>query len=242
MNFKSLVSYYKKHYASLTTDPKAVTEAERLVGGDFKAVGALEYYLLKAQGLKPESVLVDIGCGTGRLAYQLARRGHQSYCGFDIVESAIEHARSLCEKPDWKFGLTDGLHVDLPDQCADMVCFFSVFTHIANEHSYLYLKEASRLLKPGGKIVFSFLEFRIYSHWAQFEIAYRQFGTDQEPIVFLDRDGITHFARELELEIAGYLDGDKANVPIEEEIAWANGAPMKDAAFLGQSACILRKP
>ena len=36
-----------------------------------------------------------------------------------------------------------------------MVCAFSVFTHIEHEDSYLYLEEALRIVRPGGRFVFS---------------------------------------------------------------------------------------
>jgi ubiquinone/menaquinone biosynthesis C-methylase UbiE len=52
---------------------------------------------------------------------------------------------------------------------ADFVCFFSVLTHLLHEQGFVYLQEAKRVLKPGGKIVFSFLEFAVPDHWAVFE-------------------------------------------------------------------------
>ena len=48
-------------------------EALRLaVGGEFEAVGKLEYYLLRSLGLNTRHLVVDVGCGSGRLARQLA--------------------------------------------------------------------------------------------------------------------------------------------------------------------------
>jgi SAM-dependent methyltransferase len=211
------------------------------VGGDFLAAGALEYYALKAHGLAATDFVVDIGCGTGRLACQLARRGHQRYAGFDIVESAIKIARDLCARPEWEFGVTDGLHIPVADGTADIACFFSVFTHVAHEHTYLYLQEARRLLRSGGRAVFSFLEFRIPSHWTQFESAVNHFGGNVEPIVFLDRDAIGQFAARLGYEIVDVLDGDKPSIPIEEEVIRGDGRVMREVGELGQSIAVLRK-
>ena len=42
---------------------------EEIVGeGDFDRVGAIELASLREAGLQPSNVLVDFGCGTGRLA------------------------------------------------------------------------------------------------------------------------------------------------------------------------------
>src|SRR4051812_2923054 len=48
---------------------RAMAEA---VGGEFEAVGALERDLLIQYGLGPDDYLVDVGCGSGRLASALA--------------------------------------------------------------------------------------------------------------------------------------------------------------------------
>ena len=240
MNLRMLLQRYQKHYSALSEHQTAARAAELAVGGDFNAVGVLEYYVLKANALTHDMLLVDVGCGTGRLAYQLAIRGHNRYAGFDIVASAVERARVLCDKPNWKFGVTDGVKINIRDGVADMACFFSVFTHITPEHTYLYLQEMKRILKPGGTVVFTFLEFSIPSHWRMFEGAVRNFVAEEEPIVFLDRQGIVSFAKALGFEIVSFQDGDKPTVPIGERISWDDGSTMIDQGNLGQSICILK--
>jgi SAM-dependent methyltransferase len=241
MDLKQLHTRYEKHYATLGDSHQPEQAAQLAVGGDFEAIGALEFFALKAHGLSSEHFVVDIGCGTGRLACQLARRGHQRYAGFDIMGSAVAHARDGCERPDWAFGVTDGLHIAVPDGVADFACFFSVFTHVTHEHTYLYLKEAHRLLKPGGLVVFSFLEFLLPAHWAEFEQAAIHFGLNSVPVVFLDRQAITRFAFHLGYEVLVLVDGDKPTFPIDEDIILADGQMMKGRGFLGQSLGVLRK-
>jgi SAM-dependent methyltransferase len=233
---------YEKHFEAIGEEHSRDAAARLAVGGDFHAIGTLEYYVLKAHGLTPDQLVVDVGCGTGRLACQLARRGHRRYAGFDITESAVDYARSLCgENNDWKFETTDGLHIALPDAAADVVCFFSVFTHLTHEHTFLYLREAARLLREGGLIILSFLEFGIDTHWTQFEAAVRGFGKGGEPIVLLDRGAIRRFAGALGLEVLGLVDGNVPTFPIEEEIVSADGRVMTGRGYLGQSLGILRK-
>lgn len=241
MDLKQLHASYENHYAALAGNHQPLQAAQLAVGGDFDAIGALEFYAVKAHGLVPENFVVDIGCGTGRLACQLARRGHQRYAGFDIVGSAVAHARAGCKRPDWEFGLTDGLHISLGDGVADFACFFSVFTHVTHEHTYLYLKEARRLLKTGALVVFTFLEFSIASHWAVFEQVTLHFGATPVPVIFLDRHAITRFAADLGYEVLALVDGDKPTFPIDEEITTVDGRVMKGRGYLGQSLGVLRK-
>lgn len=241
MDLKDLRHRYERHYAPLGGESPSVEAARIAVGGDFDATGALEFYALKAHGLTPESFVVDVGCGTGRLAVQLARRGYRRYAGFDIIGSAVEFARTLCEKPEWEFGVTDGLRIPVKEAVADFVCFFSVFTHVSHEHTYLYLGEASRVLRTGGVAIFTFLEFGIPCHWEHFQGAVERAGGNLEPIVFLSRDAIAAFASHQGFEVVNIVDGDKPTFPIEEQIVTADGRVLNDRGYLGQSLAILRK-
>src|SRR5208283_708236 len=81
-----------------------------IVGGDFEAVGRLEFEFLKMVGLKPECSVIDVGCGSGRLAKQLAPWLQGAYLGTDILAPLLERARGLCARPDWRFEQTDGEH------------------------------------------------------------------------------------------------------------------------------------
>ena len=78
-------------------------------------------------------------------------------------------ARQSSTQCDWRFEVGTGLEIPEAADRADMVCFFSVFTHLLHEQSYVYLRDAKRVLKSGGRIVFSFLEFSMPSHWSVFE-------------------------------------------------------------------------
>lgn len=51
-----------------------------------------------------------------------------------------------------------------PDASLDMVFHWSVFTHLYPGESYLYTADAFRALKPGGKMIFSFLELEEAAH------------------------------------------------------------------------------
>ena len=61
-------------------------EAARLaVGGEFEGVGKLEYHLLRSLGLTTGHLVVDAGCGSGRLAQQQAAHKGIRHIGRDAV-------------------------------------------------------------------------------------------------------------------------------------------------------------
>jgi SAM-dependent methyltransferase len=132
--------------------------------------------------------------------------------------------------------------IPAPSATADIVCFFSVFTHLRHEQSYCYLEEARRVLRPTGRIIFSFLEFGIGSHWAVFEQNVAQIGAGAPLNQFISRDGIAAWARHLGLSVVTILDGDKRNIPIRQPIVTEGGREYTDYASLGQSAAVLALP
>ncbi len=232
---------YIDHVRRLEQRLGSGNEALRLaVGGESEAVGKLEYYLLRSLGLTTGPLVVDIGCGSGRLAQQLAPDKGIRYIGTDVVPRLIESAQALTMRDDWKFSVVDDVQIPCTDNVADFVTFFSVLTHTTHEESFKYLQEASRCLKVGGHVVISFLEFRIPCHWETF-IASVKAKAGGPLIQFLDRDAIATWAGHSGPAVDSFFDGDKGHIPIPEEIRWENGTSMKSLGNLGQSVAVLRK-
>jgi SAM-dependent methyltransferase len=202
---------------------------EIAIGGGFELFGRIEVSLLRHFGLPQDGYLVDVGCGSGRLARPLAQWLKGRYLGVDLVPALVAHARKLAQRPDWRFEVIDHIGIPETDGQADMVCFFSVLTHLMHEQSYWYLEEARRVLKPGGKVVFSFLEFAEPGHLQVFrDTLQAEKSRMQVPMnVFIERNAIEVWARELGLEIEALHGGPETLAP--------EGA-------LGQSLCVLRKP
>lgn len=214
---------------------------EIAVGGQFEAYGIIERAILLQYGLQPDHYVIDVGCGSGRLARPLAEHLRGRYLGIDIVPDLVNYARQLVGRPDWRFEVATGLEIPERDNSADMVCFFSVLTHLLHEQSYAYLKEARRVLKPGGLIVVSFLEFMVRSHWTVFEGMVTDIGGKQQLNMFMSRDGLEAWAYNLSLEIVDVQRGDVPHVPLPHPVTLENGTVMADLGNLGQSVCVLRK-
>ena len=216
---------------------------KKAVGGQFVAMGLLELDALRHFGLRQHDYLIDVGCGSGRLAKPLSGYLSGRYLGIDVVPALLTYAREIVGRPDWRFETASGLTIPEADEAADMVCFFSVLTHLMHEQSFLYLREATRVLKPGGLIVFSFLDFTMPHHWPVFEDTLRDVGVNAQHLnVFISKDAITVWAERLGLQLEATHDGSDAFIPLSQPITFEDGRTEHTLGALGQSVCLLRKP
>lgn len=197
------------------------------VGGSYDVVGKIERRILEHYGLRAGMTLLDIGCGSGRLSSTLSDLDID-YLGTDIVPDLLEYARSRSNKA-FKFILHTELSVPVPSQSIDTACAFSVFTHLHHEESYIYLEDVWRALKPGGKMIFSFLEFAAEFHWPVFiaTVRNKQASVPQHLNQFIERDAISLWARKTGFTLIEFVDGTA--------FPWGGQG-------LGQSVAVLQKP
>jgi len=197
------------------------------VGGNYASTGTLLADILIDEGLRDGNALMDLGCGSGRLASALGPRVSLKYLGYDIVPELLEYARS--KSPDgYEFRLNHSRRLPAESASFDFVAAFSVFTHLLHEESYLYVQDAQRVLRPGGKLVFSFLEFQVEHHWSVFEQTVEATRNDTLPHlnVFIEQSTIELWAAHLGFETPVFVQPGEAGA----------------AGRLGQSVATLRKP
>jgi SAM-dependent methyltransferase len=155
----------------LSRDPLVPPSTLHSVGlGDFRRVGDdLLRLLAEVGGLRPDERVLDIGCGTGRLARPLAAYlTTGSYDGLDIVARSIAWCgRAYRGVPDFRFHHADlfnriynphgraraaDYRFPFDDSSFDFVVLTSVFTHMLARDTQHYLREIARLLAPGGRV------------------------------------------------------------------------------------------
>jgi ubiquinone/menaquinone biosynthesis C-methylase UbiE len=134
------------------------------VGGHYEHMGAAQVSLLHDCGLRDDDAVLDVGCGSGRTAYALRQISALRYHGTDVVPDLIAYARAKVDRDDWRFSVVDGLCIPERDGWADIVTMFSVLTHLTAREGLAYLVEASRVTRPGGQIIASFLDPALDAH------------------------------------------------------------------------------
>jgi SAM-dependent methyltransferase len=223
-----LKSPYVAHVEEMKARLPHEQAMQQAIGGDFERVGRVEAAQLAHYGLPADGYLIDVGCGSGRLAKPLSAH-LKDYLGVDLVPDLVAHARKIANRPEWRFQVIDHIEIPEADGAADMVCFFSVMTHLLHEQTYWYLEECRRVLKPGGKVVFSFLEYGEPWHWATFmqTLEGEKRGTNTHLNVCIDRAAIPIWAEHLGFAVEDIRGAREEIVP---------------EGHLGQSLCVLRKP
>ncbi|QUR67280.1 class I SAM-dependent methyltransferase [Mycobacterium spongiae] len=151
---------------------------QRYVGGTdkFKEIGDLIVgHLVELCGLQPGDAVLDVGCGSGRVAMPLtaylSREGR--YAGFDISPKAIAWCKEHISRshPNFDFQVADiynsqynprgkyqpsDFRFPYPDASFDVVFLTSVFTHMLPPDVQHYLDEIARVLKAGGRCMSSY--------------------------------------------------------------------------------------
>lgn len=111
--------------------------------------------------------ILDLGCGTGGLAFLLIKLGAKSCIGIDLSRKDIKIAQSkLGNQPIVFQCASNTATIDLPDGSVDVVACFDVMEHIIEYHSII--SEWRRILRPGGRVLISWQPwFHPYGHHAR---------------------------------------------------------------------------
>jgi ubiquinone/menaquinone biosynthesis C-methylase UbiE len=147
---------------AVLTDPDK--KGGKWVPAEFFATGEAQmaetFNQFSADGIKVNlGCALDFGCGVGRLTQALARRFSEAH-GVDIAPSMIEQARKFNQFPD-KCHYHQNPNSDLrlfPDQKFDFIFTYIVLQHIQGEFVLNYVHEFVRILRPGGIVMFQFIE------------------------------------------------------------------------------------
>lgn len=110
-------------------------------------------FFLSVADETPDAHVLDLGCGTGRLALGLARAGHV-VTGVDPAPASLAAART---KPDAdRVTWLEGTAEDLPDAAFDVVVMTGHVAQffVTDEEWTRALADLRRVLVPGGRLVF----------------------------------------------------------------------------------------
>jgi SAM-dependent methyltransferase len=101
---------------------------------------------------RPGEDILDIGCGDGGYTAQVARRGAR-VLGIDIHPRWLPFAQRCRGGERCAFARMDAEEMDLADASFDKVLSLCVIEHFNRDEAVL--AHAARVLRPGGRLVFS---------------------------------------------------------------------------------------
>jgi ubiquinone/menaquinone biosynthesis C-methylase UbiE len=118
----------------------------------------------------PNDRVLEIGCGVGRIGAALAPRCRE-WVGADVSRNMLAHAReALASHKNVGFLPLNGIDLaGLPDAWFDVVYCTAVFMHLEEWDRFRYVREAARVLKPGGRIYFDNISLVSSEGWKLFE-------------------------------------------------------------------------
>jgi ubiquinone/menaquinone biosynthesis C-methylase UbiE len=215
---------------------------EQIVGDGYDWIGDVELAVLQKSGLRPTDTLVDFGCGTGRLAVKVIPvLNGGAYVGIEVARNILDRAErnvaAACPEPpcalQWLHNPGRGFPLD--DASVDMICAFSVFTHLEHEDTYVYLSDARRVIKPQGRFVYSCLPLELdYSQAVFRDEAARELGDRwaKPRNVATSRELMDQVARLAGWKPVRWWRGDTARF---------GNAPDRRHQLLGQSVCVLER-
>jgi SAM-dependent methyltransferase len=128
----------------------------------------------------PDSTVLDVGCGQGRLPIGILRTiGRVNYLGLDVDRQSVEWCKEHIqgEHPSFRFEyldvynerynksgrkLDERFHFGIDTSSVDIIYLFSVFSHTTEQEMRTYLREFQRVLRDDGRVFFTtFVEVRV---------------------------------------------------------------------------------
>lgn len=138
-----------------------ITAIGKILGGNFDAVAADGARAIRELGLARDAAILDVGTGKGNFAIFLASQGYQVLTGEPSTD------RSRYAGQEWaaaaeKVGVRDRIRFEhfeanrmpFEPERFDAVFFFGVLHHIDEAVRPEVMREALRVSKPDGAVVF----------------------------------------------------------------------------------------
>jgi SAM-dependent methyltransferase len=242
------------------TDPMVPPRSKVFVGGgSYREIGDEFFgHFQRLCGIHPGSQVLDIGCGIGRMALPFVpflEPGRGSYDGFDIDRGGIQWCQShYAHLPQFHFQRVDirndsynpggtvqaeEFRFPYPDGSFDFAFATSLFTHLRPSATARYVRETGRVLRPGGKALFTAYlwngESKGMVDQGKSILAFREYGglVSADPVV--PENSIALGEADLEEALRG------AGLVLDGPVRWGSWCG-REIATSTQDIVLVRKP
>ena len=201
VRYEAEVALYREHdfltaYGKHTDKRIVETGYKAAIGGgeNWNEHGELQRDFLILCGMKPWHRLLDIGCGTGRLARKVVPyldSGH--YLGIDISHDALASSSELSRVEGWAERspvFSRASEFETVCQKFDYLWSFSVMIHLPYSECVRTLKTAASVMHAHSRLYFSYVpeKISVRSGLKQFRKTQREYESmaDEAGLAFTD--------------------------------------------------------
>jgi SAM-dependent methyltransferase len=164
------------------------------VGGKWDEIGRLQFDFMCTQGLKPEHVFLDIGCGSFRGGIHfIPYLNKGNYLAIEKEEELVQRGirrelgKELFEQKNPEIVITDAFEFSKLSKVPDYSLSLSLFTHLSSVDISLCMKNLRGFVNPGHLYYATFFEGELNSekqrshsldHFEYTREAMEKFGSD----------------------------------------------------------------
>ncbi len=154
------------------------------------------------------SKILDVPCGHGRIAIELAARGHR-VTGLDLASGEVALAKDAARERSVEIDLRIGdMRTEVPEGAFDAaICFGHSFGYFDDEGNAAFLRAACRSLRPGGAFLLE-NAFCLDSYLPRIAEASRPVWAKAGDIYLLQRETYDPAGGKVEIEQTFLTPGD----------------------------------
>lgn len=131
---------------------------------DRQGLNSDEHFLI-TRYLDPARRTLEAGTGGGRILFEMQKLSFSDLHGFDFVPAFIEACRRRDTAGQIRFDVRDATQLDYESDSFDQILYLQQIVCLLEgpEARVKTVREAHRILKPGGTALFSFLSYEVRS-------------------------------------------------------------------------------